>query len=423
MLKQPTEAEVVQSQQLGVLLDAWRSRAAWSRRVDSEAPKFMPIGSADHAGGSFWSTPLPPTLQSGPNDHSDEVLRQMLTGALTSPRSAISPAPFDEHHQREQFNHQREQFDHQREHLQREQFEHHHSQRDHHEHQHHMQQQQQYQHRPSHHHLQGPPPQLWQQQRNSWVCPATSAEMSHASIADAITDTYPQRCASRSFDSMPSQLPEMRFVHQHRRLDDWSQGLHDPMMPPMSRMEAEMQRDACEHQRMMQQQQQRAMRRVGRRERAPPMGLNEASTAFELDLDRISTGSDQRTTLMVRNIPNKYTQVAVLEEIDALFQNCYDCFYLPIDFKNKCNVGYAFINLVDFRDIPRFFQEFDGRRWSCYRSAKVCAITYARIQGKASMIARFQNSNLMHESIEVQPRLFRSFGPGKGLPEEFPELG
>ena len=63
---------------------------------------------------------------------------------------------------------------------------------------------------------------------------------------------------------------------------------------------------------------------------------------------------------------------------------------------------------------------FDGRRWTCFRSGRVCAITYARIQGKQAMIQRFQNSSLLAESLEVQPRLFVSHGVDKGKPERFP---
>ena len=93
---------------------------------------------------------------------------------------------------------------------------------------------------------------------------------------------------------------------------------------------------------------------------------------------------------------------------------------MPIDFKNKCNVGYAFVNLIEARDAVAFHEAFDGRRWTCFRSGKVCAITYARIQGKQAMIQRFQNSSLLAESLEVQPRLFVSQGPDKGKPERFP---
>jgi len=35
---------------------------------------------------------------------------------------------------------------------------------------------------------------------------------------------------------------------------------------------------------------------------------------------------------MIRNIPNKYTQKMLLEEIDEIFKGLYDFFYLPIDF-------------------------------------------------------------------------------------------
>jgi protein phosphatase 1 regulatory subunit 42 len=40
---------------------------------------------------------------------------------------------------------------------------------------------------------------------------------------------------------------------------------------------------------------------------------------FTLDLDRVANGEDQRTTLMIKNIPNKYTQKMLLGTIDEHF--------------------------------------------------------------------------------------------------------
>lgn len=110
----------------------------------------------------------------------------------------------------------------------------------------------------------------------------------------------------------------------------------------------------------------------------------------------------------------------LLEEINIGHEGTYDFFYLPIDFKNKCNVGYCFINFLDPKHIVAFVKEFNGLRWKSFNSEKVCAITFARIQGKGSMVSRFQNSSLLEKDDEYRPLLFFSSGPDRGKPEPFP---
>ncbi|CAE8740656.1 unnamed protein product, partial [Polarella glacialis] len=52
------------------------------------------------------------------------------------------------------------------------------------------------------------------------------------------------------------------------------------------------------------------------------------------------------TTVMLRNIPNKYTRQMLIDQLHSLgFLGDIDYLYLPIDFANRCNVGYCFVNL------------------------------------------------------------------------------
>ncbi|XP_062218915.1 protein MEI2-like 5 isoform X2 [Phragmites australis] len=127
---------------------------------------------------------------------------------------------------------------------------------------------------------------------------------------------------------------------------------------------------------------------------------------YQLDLEKIVTGRDTRTTLMIKNIPNKYTSKMLLEVIDETHEGTYDFFYLPIDFKNKCNVGYAFINMTSLAYIVSFYKVFTGRKWEKFNSEKVVSLAYARIQGKSALINHFQNSSLMNEDKRCHPMLF-----------------
>ncbi|KAL2342826.1 hypothetical protein Fmac_004111 [Flemingia macrophylla] len=154
--------------------------------------------------------------------------------------------------------------------------------------------------------------------------------------------------------------------------------------------------------------------------RNDPSTNNVDKKQYELDLGRILRGEDNRTTLMIKNIPNKYTSKMLLAAIDEQCKGTYDFLYLPIDFKNKCNVGYAFINMIDPSQIIPFHQAFDGKKWEKFNSEKVASLAYARIQGKASLIAHFQNSSLMNEDKRCRPILFHTDGPNAGDPEPFP---
>lgn len=135
----------------------------------------------------------------------------------------------------------------------------------------------------------------------------------------------------------------------------------------------------------------------------PSISSSDDKKKFLLDLDKVRQGIDKRTTLMVKNIPNKYTQKMILETIDVHFKGKYDFFYLPIDFKNKCNVGYAFINFVVPESIIPFVEEFNNKKWEKFNSEKVCDISYARLQGRIALINHFNNSSLMVEDETMRP--------------------
>ncbi|KAL5724510.1 hypothetical protein ACHQM5_007761 [Ranunculus cassubicifolius] len=159
---------------------------------------------------------------------------------------------------------------------------------------------------------------------------------------------------------------------------------------------------------------------ISRRSEANSSSQADNKRQYDLDIDLILRGDDTRTTLMIKNIPNKYTSKMLLAAIDENHRGTYDFIYLPIDFKNKCNVGYAFINMINPSQIVPFYQTFHGKKWEKFNSEKVASLAYARIQGKAALISHFQNSSLMNEDKRCRPILFHSDGPNAGDQEPFP---
>ena len=99
-----------------------------------------------------------------------------------------------------------------------------------------------------------------------------------------------------------------------------------------------------------------------------------------LNLNDIVTGKDTRTTVMIRNIPIKYTDEILIEALDE-FNGKYDCLYMPYDYEKNGNKGYAFINFVNPLHILYFYEKFNGKKWIHFESSKICELNCAHFQG------------------------------------------
>mmetsp|Transcript_7672 Transcript_7672/g.12197 ORF Transcript_7672/g.12197 Transcript_7672/m.12197 type:complete len:340 (+) Transcript_7672:71-1090(+) len=129
--------------------------------------------------------------------------------------------------------------------------------------------------------------------------------------------------------------------------------------------------------------------------------------------------SEQRTTVMLRNVPNNYTRDMLHALLDEEgFSGQYDFLYLPMDFDRRANLGYAFANLVDEEAAAAFWEAFDGfNRW-CLPTSKVCQVRWSGpLQGLMSHLERYRNSPVMHPSVpdEYRPMIFSA-----GVRQAFP---
>ncbi|KAH9606169.1 hypothetical protein KSS87_014484 [Heliosperma pusillum] len=146
---------------------------------------------------------------------------------------------------------------------------------------------------------------------------------------------------------------------------------------------------------------------------------------------------DTRTTVMIKNIPNKYSQKLLLNMLDNHCIHCneqiagddehqnqpmssYDFVYLPIDFNNKCNVGYGFVNMTSPEATLRLYKAFHHQHWEVFNSRKICEVTYARVQGLEALKEHFKNSKFACENDEYMPVVFNPPRDGRHVPAPLP---
>lgn len=54
---------------------------------------------------------------------------------------------------------------------------------------------------------------------------------------------------------------------------------------------------------------------------------------------------------------NRFSREVVLSIVDQYCKNEYDFFYLPIDQKTNCNLGYGYINMLSTESVVKLYHE------------------------------------------------------------------
>ena len=127
----------------------------------------------------------------------------------------------------------------------------------------------------------------------------------------------------------------------------------------------------------------------------------EKKLELNIDIKRILSLEDRRTTLMIKNIPNKFKRDLLLKIINENFKGAYDLFILPTDANGYKNFGYSFINFTSSYYIPYFYYLFDHKKWSSTNSQKICEITYSKIQGRNNLLSHYPNK-IIYRNNEVK---------------------
>jgi len=149
---------------------------------------------------------------------------------------------------------------------------------------------------------------------------------------------------------------------------------------------------------------------------------------FENPLAQIPTGAgtlrgfeEPPTTLMIRNIPIKCAQEALLQEWPN--NGTYDFFYLPCSGTLTSNKSYAFINFTSHKAACEFESRWDKNRLRNCRGRKSLNIGWASLQGLEANLCQLGKNWIWRQKVQgCQPLIFDK-GELISIGEAFERLG
>jgi hypothetical protein len=108
-----------------------------------------------------------------------------------------------------------------------------------------------------------------------------------------------------------------------------------------------------------------------------------------------SSKHEEPTTMMIRNIPGRYTQNDLMLDLKDLgLAGTYDFLYMPVDKATSANVGYSFVNFVDPAWATMCLKVFEHFRFTRHQqsSKKMASVSVAHLQGLEKNLQHYENT-------------------------------
>jgi len=127
--------------------------------------------------------------------------------------------------------------------------------------------------------------------------------------------------------------------------------------------------------------------------------MKNKKNIMELNLYKIQNGMDQRTSLMIKNIPKGIDEINVIKWLQQLAN--MDYIFVPKDqFSNKI-LGFAFINVCNYMDILELLKRLaiaesynNITNDNFINNRKKIEVIYSHKQGLKSLTKSFGNSHI-----------------------------
>lgn len=120
--------------------------------------------------------------------------------------------------------------------------------------------------------------------------------------------------------------------------------------------------------------------------------------------------TENHTTVMVANLPRELTRTDFVQDLlDGGYRGLFDFVYMPMNFRENGNFGYAFVNLVSHHVAVslKAHMEVENAKYVEKRN-----VVWSNCQGYDANIERYRNSPLMHELVpmDCKPAVYDHLG-------------